>query len=144
MVAYRNSQFPTDPWRVYIDQQDILENRTFDDVVCYCAYPVDIHSPADGHKQVFFPKHKLLAFSALFLHGHHEIANLIVTGRCISANFEAQARRTYFRDSGVDGARGGGGCRLCGKNRAVPQKLSIFKAVQTTLLDQGATLGCDA
>jgi hypothetical protein len=123
-----------------LTQQDILENRTFDDVVCYCAYPVDIHSPADGHMQVVFPKHKLLASVPFSCMVTNEIANLIVTGRCISATFEAQAAVRISATVGAMGHAAGVAAAYVAKTGCAAKDVDI-KAVQTTLLDQGAYLG---
>lgn len=71
--------------------EDLLENRMFDDAIAMGGYPIDIHSP-DGAAM----KHRFLTPGSWYSVPYrclvsHEIDNLIVSGRCISATHEACA-----------------------------------------------------
>ena len=80
-------------WRIkgkyYMTKDDYFNAQKFPDAVCRSAYPIDIH---DESLEL---THKLaegefyeIPFRALVT---NEISNLVVVGRCISADFPAQA-----------------------------------------------------
>lgn len=76
-----------------ITKEDILAHRQFDDAICVCAFPMDIHSPVGASLEVDDEtKSNHLAFEiplrCLFPQG---LNNLIVTGRMIGATHEAAA-----------------------------------------------------
>ena len=71
--------------------EDLLDNRMFHDAIAMGGYPIDIHSP-DGSAM----KHRYLTPGSWYSVPYrslvtHEIENLIVAGRCISATHEACA-----------------------------------------------------
>ncbi|AEC02974.1 FAD-dependent oxidoreductase [Parasphaerochaeta coccoides] len=71
--------------------EDLLENTMFNDAIAMGGYPIDIHSP-DGAAT----KHRFLSPGSWYSVPYrclvsHEIDNLIVSGRCISATHEACA-----------------------------------------------------
>ena len=80
-------------WRIhgkyYMTADDYSNARKFPDAVCRSAYPIDIHDEnlslshmlKDGE---FYE----IPYRALVT---NELSNLLVVGRCISANFSAQA-----------------------------------------------------
>ena len=87
MVGVRES------WRIrgkyYMEANDYLQARHFPDAVCRTAYPIDIHDV----KLDFFEKLKKgqyyeIPYRALVT---NELSNLLVSGRCASGSFAAQA-----------------------------------------------------
>jgi hypothetical protein len=77
---------------------DILERRVFSTVIAHSAYPIDIHNPkGEGTESSFISKagtYYNLPYEVMVC---EEIKNLLVTGRCVSATFEAQAAiRTHL------------------------------------------------
>lgn len=72
--------------------QDILERTAFPDTIVHSAYPIDIHNPSgEGTASTFMSKwgtYYSIPYGVLYC---PEIRNLLVTGRCVSASFEAQA-----------------------------------------------------
>ena len=71
--------------------EDLLKNTMFEDAIAMGGYPIDIHSP-DGSAM----KHQFLKPGSWYSIPYrslvtHEIDNLIVSGRCISATHEACA-----------------------------------------------------
>lgn len=72
--------------------QDILERTVFSDAIVHSAYPIDIHNPSgEGTASSFMSEpgtYYSIPYGVLYC---PEIRNLLVTGRCISATFEAQA-----------------------------------------------------
>ena len=71
--------------------EDIIYLRKFDDGIALCNYDIDIHSPdGSGTSHYFLPEGEYysIPYRCLIPKGSK---NLIVTGRCISADHEAQA-----------------------------------------------------
>jgi hypothetical protein len=80
-------------WRIkgkyYMTADDYFGTKKFPDAVCRSAYPIDIHDI----ELDLYPKFKKgnfyeVPYRALVT---NEFENLIVAGRCISADFHAQA-----------------------------------------------------
>ena len=69
-----------------------MERTVFPDTIVHSAYPIDIHNPSgEGTASTFMSKrgtYYSIPYGVLYC---PEIRNLLVTGRCVSASFEAQA-----------------------------------------------------
>lgn len=78
--------------RYELQVHDIMEGRMFDSRIALAAYPVDIHNPdGTGTSSNFMMGDQgfySIPYEVMFCDG---ISNLLVTGRCVSASFEAQA-----------------------------------------------------
>ncbi|PNV60468.1 FAD-dependent oxidoreductase [Clostridium sp. chh4-2] len=78
--------------RYELQTSDILSGTMFDTRIALAAYPVDVHNPdGSGTSSCFEMGEKgcySIPYEIMFC---DEIANLLVTGRCVSASFEAQA-----------------------------------------------------
>jgi hypothetical protein len=72
--------------------EDVLKRKVFESVVAHSAYPIDIHNPkGEGTASSFVSEpgtYYSIPYEVMLC---DEVSNLIVTGRCISATFEAQA-----------------------------------------------------
>ena len=80
-------------WRIhgkyYLQGEDYFNAKKFPDGVCRTAYPIDIHDESlDFAKNLRDGEFYEIPYRALVT---NEISNLLVVGRCISANFAAQA-----------------------------------------------------
>ncbi len=79
---------------VILRADDIFHQRKFEDVVAHASYPIDIHSPDGSGMKIIDPRKDNpesfydIPFRSLLPLG---TSNLIVTGRCISAEHEASA-----------------------------------------------------
>lgn len=87
MVGVRES------WRIkgkyYMNAEDYYGCHHFSDAVCRTAYPIDIHDvKLDLHPKLKRGDYYEIPYRALIT---NEFENLIVVGRCISADFAAQA-----------------------------------------------------
>jgi len=74
-----------------LTQEDLLENRMFDDAVSMGGYPIDIHSPDGGdmeHKYLKPGSWYSIPYRSLIT---SDVENLVVAGRCISSTHEATA-----------------------------------------------------
>ena len=80
-------------WRIkgkyYITKEDYFNAQKFPDAVCRSAYPIDVHDEVlELHQPLSEGEFYEIPFRALIT---NEISNLLVAGRCISADFPAQA-----------------------------------------------------
>lgn len=86
-------------------EEDILEQRHFEDEICYSSFPIDIHSPDGQGTRNVMPTYPYVNYCGIPYRSLvcGEIENLIVAGRCLSATFEAQSA---LRTTGIVGAMG--------------------------------------
>ena len=80
-------------WRIhgkyYMTADDYFDARKFPDAICRSAYPIDIHDETlNLGKKLAKGEFYEIPYRSLIT---NEFSNLIVAGRCISANFSAQA-----------------------------------------------------
>lgn len=80
-------------WRIrgkyYMTGEDYFNAQKFSDGVCRSAYPIDIHDEVlNLAKKLADGEYYEIPYRSLVT---NEFSNLIVVGRCISANFSAQA-----------------------------------------------------
>lgn len=72
--------------------EDVLDRKRFENVIAHSAYPIDIHNPkGEGTMSVHaksFDDYYSIPYDIMVV---NEFKNLLVTGRCVSATFEAQA-----------------------------------------------------
>ena len=74
-----------------LTKEDLLSERRFDDSIAVCNYDIDIHSPdGSGTSHYYFPDgaYYTIPYRCLVPRG---AVNLLVAGRCISADHDAQA-----------------------------------------------------
>ncbi|MFI3212564.1 MAG: FAD-dependent oxidoreductase [Eubacteriales bacterium] len=75
-----------------LSAEDILVRKEFSDTIAHSGYPIDIHNPkGEGTMSTFMSEpgsYYSIPYGTMVC---EEIENLIVTGRCISTTFEAQA-----------------------------------------------------
>ncbi|MDO5399538.1 MAG: FAD-dependent oxidoreductase [Eubacteriales bacterium] len=120
--------------------QDILSCRTFPDRVCHTAYPIDIHNPkGEGTASTFMStpgSYYAIPYSIMVC---NEVDNLIVTGRCVSATFEAQAAIRTTPTVGAMGQAAGTAAAMAARE-SVPARLVDVPALQQALVSQGAYL----
>lgn len=75
-----------------LNGQDVIERKNFDTVIAHSAYPIDIHNPkGEGTESSFVSEHGTYYSIPYEVMVCKEVSNLLVTGRCVSASFEAQA-----------------------------------------------------
>lgn len=80
-------------WRIrgkyYMTGEDYFNAQKFPDAICRSAYPIDIHDESlNLGKPLANGEFYEIPYRALIT---NEFSNLLVVGRCISANFAAQA-----------------------------------------------------
>ena len=80
-------------WRIrgkyYLTKDDYFHAQKFPDAVCRSAYPIDVHDEVlDNQQKLARGAFYEVPYRSLVT---NEFANLLVVGRCISADFPAQA-----------------------------------------------------
>lgn len=134
-----------------LTNEDVLLNRHFSSVIAHSGYPIDIHNP-DGegtvsvhvnqneeldHQQFdksIFENYYQLPYEIMVT---NEFDNLIVTGRCVSASFEAQAAiRTTPTMTALGQAAGTAAAQVVKTAKNV-REIDI-KQLQNTLVEQGS------
>lgn len=119
--------------------EDLLEKKKFEDTIAHCGYPVDIHSPDGEGTESNKPQWGDTYNIPYSISVTNEIDNLIVSGRAVSATFEAQsAIRTTPTVGAVGHALGIAAALSAEKNISV-RDVDI-KEVQEKLVEQGAYL----
>ena len=120
--------------------QDILERRRFADRIAHSSYPIDIHNPkGEGTSSTFMSEPGTYYSIPYAIMVCPEIDNLIVTGRCVSASFEAQAAIRTTPTVGAMGQAAGIAAAYAAACGVPVQKVDISK-VQEKLIEQGAYL----
>lgn len=124
---------------------DCLVSQTFSDVISLGGFFMDIHDPK-GEEFLHTPEKGVhtkqqrayhIPYRCLLPRG---IEQILVAGRCISAEHEALASARVVASSMATGHAAGVAAGLSSKNQCQPRQISI-KELQDTLQKQGAKLG---
>ena len=119
---------------------DILERRAFSDRIAHSSYPIDIHNPkGEGTNSTFMSEpgtYYSIPYSIMVC---PEIDNLIVTGRCVSATFEAQAAIRTTPTVGAMGQAAGVAAAQAADKGVTVRDVDV-QSVQRELVAQGAYL----
>ena len=117
-----------------------MERKQFAHVIAHCAYPIDIHNPdGTGTASRFLSDpdtYYSIPYEVMY---SMEIENLLVTGRCISASFEAQAAIRTTPTAGALGHACGIAAALAARSGENAAKVDV-KELQKYLKAQGAYL----
>lgn len=123
-----------------VTAQDLLEKRKFPDSIAHSGYPIDIHDPKGaGGESIFLTGDKpyySLPYRSMVCDA---VRNLIVTGRCVSASFEAQAGIRTTPTVGALGHAAGVAAALAAQNGGDAKAVDIA-TLQTDLIAGGAFL----
>ncbi|MTD39268.1 FAD-dependent oxidoreductase [Erwinia sp. CPCC 100877] len=134
-----------------LTNEDVLEAKAFATTIAHSGYPIDIHNPkGEGTVSVHTSQNEEIkdndfdrsTFESYYsipyeIMINDELDNLIVTGRCVSASFEAQAAiRTTPTMTALGQAAGTAAAQAVKENQAVG---SIERAaLQERLIEQGS------
>ncbi|WMJ86197.1 FAD-dependent oxidoreductase [Anaerocolumna sp. MB42-C2] len=120
--------------------EDIISCKSFPSKICKSAYPIDIHNPNGvGTESAFLSDTDTfyeLPFEILYC---KEINNLLVTGRCVSASFEAQAAIRVTPSAFALGQAAGTAAALCIRKSSKISELNV-KELQEVLIQQDVVL----
>ena len=119
---------------------DILERRSFSTTIAHSAYPIDIHNPKGAGTDSVFLSERGSYYSIPYeVMTCPKLSNLLVTGRCISATFEAQAAIRVTPTAGAIGQAGGVAAALCALEYGDVHSVDIGR-LREMLQKQGAYL----
>jgi len=120
--------------------QDILSRQAFSDRIAHSSYPIDIHNPkGEGTASTFMREPDAYYSIPYSIMVCPQIDNLIVTGRCVSCTFEAQAAIRTTPTVGAMGQAAGIAAAQAAVRGCPTREIDIPK-LQHSLLDQGAYL----
>jgi hypothetical protein len=119
-----------------LTKEDVLNGQTFPDAVAMNGGRISIHG-ADG-KQTWIPLKNPYQVPYRCLQAR-DSDNLLVAGRCLSADHVAQGSMRNVSSSFATGQAAGTAAALSVINKVPPKQLDI-KLLQKVLLDQGAVL----
>ena len=98
-----------------LSRDDVLKGAHFDDAICRCAWPIELHAEGKSTVLEFLEpgQYYEIPYRCLL---PKEVANLIIAGRCLSASYEAQAS-----------ARVSGPCMAMGEAAGIAAVLALRK-----------------
>ncbi len=123
-----------------VTQEDLLQKRQFSDTIAHSGYPIDIHDPKGaGGESLFLTGEKPYYGLPYRIMVCEAVRNLIVTGRCVSATFEAQAGIRTTPTVGALGHAAGVAAALAAQNGGDAKAVDIA-TLQQNLTETGAFL----
>ncbi len=118
-----------------------MERRTFSRVIAHSAYPIDIHNPkGEGTSSRFLSEPGTYYSIPYDVFTCPVFSNLLVTGRCVSATFEAQAAIRVTPTAGAMGHAAGVAAASGGKKEDLDVHEVDVQKVQEKLKEQQAFL----
>lgn len=123
-----------------LNEKDVMERKKFSSTIAHSAYPIDIHNPkGEGTDSSFISEPGTYYNIPYEVMVSQEISNLLVTGRCISATFEAQAAIRTTPTAGALGHASGVAAAMAAGSDQDTRKVHI-KELQQKLKEQKAYL----
>lgn len=124
-----------------LTRDDIWDFTCFPDTICHGSYPIDIHSPTGGETEYptdhfYGGRYWSIPFRCLVPQG---IDNLLVAGRCLSAEHEALAAVRVMANTIAMGEAAGTAMALTLPREIRPSAVPM-DALRTQLRNQGAWL----
>ena len=120
--------------------KELVDCTRFDDAIAAGNYDIDIHNPeGSGTSHYYFPdgQYYTVPYRSLI---PKKINNLLVAGRCISSDHEAQASYRIMPIVCCLGEAAGVGAAVSVKDGCSPKDADIRK-IQKILLESGAFIG---
>lgn len=124
----------------FFAEEDLKACTKYEDAIAAGNYEVDIHNPeGSGTSHYFFPRgaYYTIPYRALVPMG---VDNLLVAGRCISSDHEAQASYRIMPICAAIGEAAGVAASVAVRDGAKNRDVSV-KTVQSILRAQGAFVG---
>lgn len=121
-----------------LNENDILEGKSFEDGVACGTYAIDIH-PGKGKMQIYTGSGKAvyeIPYRSLIPEG---LSNLLVAGRCISANSYAAGSIRVMATCMAMGQGAGVAAAMAAGNDAVTRNVDVAE-LRTNLVNQGQYL----
>ena len=120
-----------------LTKEDLLSCARFDDSIAVCNYDIDIHSPdGSGTSHYYFPKGEYYTIPYRCLVPKNA-DNLLVTGRCVSADHDAQASLRIMPTCATLGEAAGIAAALAVEKSCASRDVDV-KLLQAILRKNGA------
>ncbi len=136
-VGVRSSRQIVGMHKITVDE--LFARTRFPDLISHCGYPVDIHNP-DGsgteHRHFAHGAYYNVPLRSMLA---REISNLATTGRCICADFAAQASLRLSPHAGALGHAAGVAAAVASRSGTAFADADCAE-IRRTLRDQGAFL----
>lgn len=117
--------------------EELMGGVHFEDTIACAAHPVDIHRPNDTAQDVtFLQQEGFIPYRSLFASGY---SNLLVAGRCLSADRVAFASVRVQACAMATGQAAGTAAALCCRQR-IPVDALDTSCLRGTLAQQGVIL----
>lgn len=117
--------------------EEYVDAVHFDDSVARGAHPIDIHRAVDSKQDVkFLSSAGYVPYSSMV---SDEFENIIVAGRCISADRQTFASIRVQATAMALGQAAGTAAAICAKNGCAVSKVDV-KKLRATLAEQGAEI----
>lgn len=122
-----------------LNENDVLENRRFDDAVCYGGWPMDIHTSGglfdfDKHPTDIFPFDGAYTIPYRSYYSKN-ISNLMMAGRNISATKMAMGSTRVMGTCATGGQAVGTAAAMCIDRKCLPRDILYHvRELQQTLL----------
>jgi len=115
---------------------DVLAGRRFADAIARCSYPIDVHDPTGtrGRLEGIAADYYEIPYRCLV---PRQVDNLLVAGRCISADHEGAASARVIPPCYATGEAAGTAAALAVRQGVPPRALDAA-LLRTTLKQQGA------
>ncbi len=108
--------------------KDVMERKEFSSVIAHSAYPIDIHNPkGEGTNSSFISEIGTFYSIPFEVMVCEEVSNLLVTGRCVSSTFEAQAAIRTTPTVGALGHACGTAAALIAKSDGNTSEINIVQ-----------------
>ena len=117
-----------------ITGQDIHQTTRFDDSIALGVWPIDVHPPKGhvGMHRMFVPLPYQIPYRTML---PKKIENLLVAGRCISADREAMGSIRVGATCGAIGHAAGIAAAQSSQNNVTPRNLPV-KSIQESIIKQ--------
>lgn len=126
--------------RYVLTGKDLLACKKFDDAIAACNYDIDIHNPeGTGTSHHYFEKGAYYTIPYRSLQAL-EVDNLLVSGRCLSSDHEAQASYRIMPTCSNTGEAAGVAAAIAVQDGVKPTDADI-KKIQGILKENGAFIG---
>ena len=127
-----------------LTENDILENRIFDDAVAYGGWCIDVHTPGGMLDTDRLPSGDCVYFHGVYTipyrsYCSRDISNMFMAGRDIGCTRLAYSSTRILGCCGVGGQAVGAAASMCVKKNLLPRELQPFIGeLQQTLLKHDA------
>jgi hypothetical protein len=123
-----------------LKKSDVMENKRFDDAIARCGHPIEVHDPDKGvvyqHLNGGDGSWYHIPYGAIVV---RDVDNLFVVGRCLSAEFEAQASARVTGTAMAMGQAAATASLLMIRNSCKAKEVDV-KELQKRLSSQGAII----